>query len=98
MKKKYGILGAGNGGQSISAYLKLKGNEVYLYDRYQSMIDPIKERGGIELTGVSLNGTAKLDKITTDIEEAIKGVDFICSSSIKCSRLCRRSFSPYTRK
>lgn len=77
MKKKYAILGAGNGGQSISAYLKLKGNEVYLYDRYQSMIDPIKEKGNIELTGVSLNGTAKLDKITTDIEDAVKGADFI---------------------
>lgn len=77
MKRKYAILGAGNGGQSIAAYLKLKGNEVCLYDRYESVIGPIKEKGSIELTGVSLNGTAKLDKITTNIEDAVKGVDFI---------------------
>ena len=76
-KTKYAVLGAGNGGQCISAYLTLKGYEVSLYDRYENVIDPIKEKGSIELTGVSLNGIANISTITTDIEEAVDGATAI---------------------
>lgn len=76
-KIKYAILGAGNGGQCISAYLKLKGYDVGLYDRYENVIAPLKEKGCIELKGVSLNGCAKIDCITTNIEEAVEGRDII---------------------
>lgn len=76
-KTKFAILGAGNGGQCISAYLSLKGYEVSLYDRYESVISPIKEKGSIELKGVSLNGITKLDCITTDIMEAVDGKDVL---------------------
>ena len=76
-KIKYAVLGAGNGGQCISAYLTLKGYDVSLYDRYIDVINPIKERGGIELTGVSLNGFAKINTVTTDIEKAISGANAI---------------------
>jgi len=78
MKKvNYAVLGAGNGGQCVSAYLKLKGYEVSLYDRYESVIEPIKEKGGIDLKGVSLNGFARIDNITTDIKQAVEGADVI---------------------
>ena len=76
-KSKYAVLGAGNGGQCISAYLSLKGYEVSLYDRFKNIINPLKERGNIELKGVSLNGIAQIDCITTDIEEAVDGKDII---------------------
>ena len=78
MKKvKYAVLGGGNGGQCIAAYLTLKGYETSIYDRYANVINPIKEKGGIELTGVSLNGFANIGTITTDIGEAIDGADAI---------------------
>lgn len=76
-KSKYAILGAGNGGQCISAYLSLKGYEVSLYDRYDSVINSIKEKGSIELKGVSLKGYSKINCITTNIEEAVDGRDII---------------------
>ena len=76
-KSKYAVLGAGNGGQCISAYLSLKGYEVSLYDRFENIINPLKERGNIELKGVSLKGIAQIDCITTDIEEAVDGKDII---------------------
>jgi opine dehydrogenase len=69
-KTRYAVLGAGNGGQCISAYLSLRGYDVSLYDRYENVIDPLEEKGSVELKGVSLNGIAKIDCITTDIEEA----------------------------
>ncbi|NLN47711.1 MAG: hypothetical protein GX154_01130 [Clostridiales bacterium] len=76
-KNKYAVLGAGHGGHCISAYLSLMGYEVSLYDRYTSVIEPIKEKGFIELKGVSLTGNAKIDCITTDIEEAVEGKNII---------------------
>lgn len=76
-KKKFAILGAGHGGQCISAYLNLKGYDVSLYDRYENVINPIKNKGNIELKGVSLNGFAKIECMTTNIEEAVTGRDII---------------------
>lgn len=76
-KNKYAVLGAGHGGHCISAYLSLMGYEVSLYDRYANVIEPIKEKEFIELKGVSLNGYAKIDCITTDIEEATEGKNII---------------------
>ncbi|WHH60460.1 NAD/NADP-dependent octopine/nopaline dehydrogenase family protein [Petroclostridium sp. X23] len=76
-KLNYAVLGAGNGGQCVSAYLKLRGYQVSLYDRYEHVIEPIKTRGGIALKGVSLNGFAKIDIITTDLKEAVENADVI---------------------
>lgn len=73
----YAVLGAGNGGQCIYAYLKLKGYQVSLYDRYEAVLEPIKKRGGIQLTGVSLNGFADAKLVTSDIAQAVRGADVI---------------------
>jgi len=76
-KMRFAVLGGGNGGQAMSAYLKLKGYEVNLYERYENVIAPLIERGRIELQGTSLNGTAKLNLITTDLVKAVEGTDVI---------------------
>jgi opine dehydrogenase len=70
-KKNIIIIGAGNGGQAIAASLSLSGYEVILYDRYEEAILPIKESGGIELTGVSIKGFANIKMVTTDLREAL---------------------------
>lgn len=74
---KYAVLGAGNGGQCIAAYLKLMGYEVSLYDRYEDVVKPLKEKGGIELKGASLNGFAEIENISTSIKQAVEGMDVI---------------------
>jgi opine dehydrogenase len=74
---KFAVLGAGNGGQSIAAYLTLRGYDVKLYDKFKDVIAPLIERGSIELKGVSLNGTAEINLITSDLKDAVEDTDVI---------------------
>jgi len=53
------VMGAGNGGQAMAAYLALKGSKVNLYNRSPLRIEAVKENEGIYLSGV-YNGFAKL--------------------------------------
>lgn len=77
--QKVAILGAGNGGHAASADLALRGYDVNLFElpRFKDNIESILERGGIEITGDAGEGFAKLNTVTTDVEEAVKGVDIV---------------------
>ena len=77
MKQNFAVLGAGNGGQVIAAYLKLKGKHVTLFDRFPQVLEPIRARGGIQLEGVAETGFAKLDLICEDVAQAVKGAEVI---------------------
>ena len=76
MLEKIAVLGAGNGGQACAGVLSLAGYKVNLFNRGAERLKPILERGGIEVTGAK-EGFAKLDKITNDVKEAVRGVDLI---------------------
>jgi opine dehydrogenase len=76
MGYKFGIIGAGNGGQAMAAYFKLAGNEVKLYDNFSEVIDKINDRGFITLEG-AVTGDAYIDLVTSDFSEAVKDVDVI---------------------
>ena len=65
------IIGGGNGGQAMAAAIALAGYEVVLYDRFEEVIAPVLQRQGIELSGVSTQGFARLEKVTTDLKEAL---------------------------
>lgn len=71
------VLGAGNGGVAMGAYMSLRGCKVNLYDKYPEVLRPIQERSGVELKGASLNGFATFDKISTHIGEVIEGCQLI---------------------
>lgn len=75
--KRIIILGAGNGGQAMAAFISLAGYEVVLYDRYEEAIAPVLQNGGIELSGVSGKGFARLVKVTTDLHEALSETGLI---------------------
>lgn len=77
LSRKVAIIGAGNGGVSIGAFLSLRGCEVNIYDKFPSVLGGIAKTGGIELKGVSLNGFAKFNRITNNITEAIEGCHVI---------------------
>lgn len=72
MTTRFAVLGAGNGGQAIAAYLTLKGFDASLYDRYEGAIAPVRERGGVRLTG-QVTGFARIGCVTTDIARAVEG-------------------------
>ena len=77
--EKIAVLGAGNGGCICSADLALAGYEVNLFElpKFKAGIEPIMQRGGIDITGAARVGFAKLNKATTDIKDATEGVDLI---------------------
>lgn len=70
------VIGAGNGGLAMAGHLSLLGFEVNLYNRGRERIKILKERGGVEVSGI-VNGFAQLNKITSNIKDAIKDADLI---------------------
>lgn len=75
---RFVILGGGNGGQSLAADLSEQGFHVAaLYDRFPEMIQPVKERGGVEMIGPVRSGFGKVDLVTSNIEEAISAGDVL---------------------
>jgi len=92
MFKKIAILGAGHGGYAMSAELSQVGYEVNLYEHpdVADNLKPIIEKGGInliahtpageplELPAGGKTGFVKITgKVTSDMEEAVEGVDLI---------------------
>lgn len=92
MFKKIAILGAGHGGHAMSAELSQVGYEVNLYEHpaVAANLEAIIEKGGIEViaktpAGVPIelpaggkSGFVKITgKVTSDMKEAVEGVDLI---------------------
>jgi opine dehydrogenase len=79
MTKNFAVIGAGHGGKAMAAHLALMGFKVNLYNRTYEHIEIIKKRGGIELDSPEggPKGFGKLALVTSNIAEAIKGVEVI---------------------
>lgn len=76
--KPIAIIGAGNGGCAIAAHLSLRGFPVHLCEIYfPKRIEEINKHGGIELIGAAGEGFAHPILMTTNLEEAIQGVEII---------------------
>ena len=94
---KVAVLGAGNGGQAMAAYLALKGAKVNLYNRSPDRYAAIKEIGGIKLSGLC-NGFGKLNTVTNRIELAIQDTDLIMVvTPAVAHRFLARKMAPYLR-
>lgn len=92
---KIAVIGAGNGGQSIAGYLALRGYETSLYDIDVQKMDILKQKGGIELTG-RIEGFGKIDCITTDIAEAVKGAQIVMVTTVaNAHRAVAKSMATY---
>ena len=87
---KIAVIGAGNGGQSISGYLSMQGYEVSLYDIDEQRIKALQEKGGIQLEG-RIEGFGKVACITTDIAEAVRGACRDCHGDNSSQRASRSS-------
>ena len=85
MNNKIAVIGAGSVGHAIASELALKGFKVNLYDdeKFESNLIPVKNAGGIEVYGCGIEGFAKMNIVTTVLEEAIENVKFIfiCTQS-----------------
>ena len=92
---KIAVIGAGNGGQAISGYLAMQKYDVALYDIVKEKINELKQLGGIRLEG-RIEGFGKLNCITTNIEEAVKGAEIIMVTTVaNAHRTVATSIAPY---
>ncbi len=71
------VLGAGNGGCAAAADLTLRGYEVRLYSRSQTTLQPILDRGGIEMIEGGIRDLAEPHAVTSSIAEAVSGAEVI---------------------
>ena len=78
---RFAVLGAGHGGTAMAGHLSLMGHDVSLYNRGEDRIRPIKAAGGLEIVTDAPNlipsGFAKLEVVTSDPAEAIRGRDIL---------------------
>lgn len=84
MEKKFVIIGAGNGGQSLAGDMVLRGlNVATIYDKNVEMISSIIENGGIKMSGPVVQGFAPIKCATNDLEVAMNTGDIflVCITS-----------------
>lgn len=75
---RYAVIGAGNGGKAMAAYLALLGVQVTLYNRTANRIEIIQLRGGIDLESpTEPHGFGKIYKVTDNMEEALREAEII---------------------
>jgi len=75
-KINWSVIGAGNGGQTMAGHLGIEGQSVRIYDVFQSTIDAINAKKGIEVQG-EINGFGPLALATSDMEKAIENAHII---------------------
>lgn len=81
LDKPIGVLGGGNGAQTMAADLTLAGYTIHLYElpsfAKSPKFAPVLESKTIELKGIGRTGTAAIARVTTSMEEALEGVEWI---------------------
>ena len=72
------VLGAGGGGLAVAYEWASRGHRVSLYAQrsHDHHLAPVRERGGIQAEGL-LEGFVPLETVTSDIAEALEGVDVV---------------------
>jgi opine dehydrogenase len=73
------VLGAGNGGHAVAANLSLNGFKVNFFElpQFAESFDRVLRTREIRIEGISIDGTAKLNLATIDIQQAIKDAEII---------------------
>jgi len=73
------VLGGGNGGHAVAANLALNGYKVNFFElpQFAESFERVLRTREIRIEGVSIDGTAKLNLATTDIQQAIKEVEIV---------------------
>ncbi len=78
------IIGAGNGGSAVAGDMSLAGHRCRLFEfsDYAANIQPIREQGGIRVTGIARTGFARLELATTDLAAAVEGAELILVTTV----------------
>lgn len=99
--RRISILGAGAVGCAMAATLSHRGYEVALYNRPEGealRLDPLREKGGIELVNGDDEGFWPIHKFTSSIQEAMEWADLILIMSSACGqRAIAQAMGPYVK-
>lgn len=73
------VLGGGNGGHAVAANLSLNGYKVNFFElpQFADSFERVLRTKEIRIEGISIDGTAKLNLATTDIQQAIKDAEVL---------------------
>ena len=76
---KVAVMGGGNASHTIAADLTLKGLTVNMFEmeKFADSMRTVFETHEIEMSGVAGTGKARLNLVTSDIKEAVEGVEII---------------------
>ena len=74
---KIAILGGGNGGFTAAADLALAGHRVRLWARSAASLGPLTDDPTIMLIAEGRQGSARLERATTDLGEAVEGAEVL---------------------
>jgi opine dehydrogenase len=75
------IVGAGIGGTEMAGYLGLHGTRVRVHDIRKEAVGGIRDRGGLEVSGIA-SGFAHVERATTDLAEAVDGATLIAVTTL----------------
>src|SRR5438132_197847 len=70
------LLGAGHGGLALAGDLGRMGFEVTLFSFFPSELAPVRERGGVELSG-EITGFGEVARVVESLGEAVVGADLV---------------------
>ena len=78
-KNLIAVLGGGNGGHAVAANLSLSGFKVNFFElpQFAGSFEKVLRTREIRIEGVSIDGVAKLNLATIDIQQAIKDAEVI---------------------
>lgn len=84
------VIGAGLGGCALVASMALKGYRMRLHDLDDSRLTAIRDRGGIEVTGL-FEGFAAVERVTPGLAPAVDGAEIIivCTGSTRHAEVAR---------
>lgn len=77
--KRITVMGGGGTGIMMAADLSMKGHDVTLFEfsEHAELINKVKKRGYVEITGNAVNGKAVIKTITSDIKKAMEEPEYI---------------------
>lgn len=77
-KKRWAVLGGGNGGQAFAAYFSMLGVDVTVYDAFPETVDLLNAQGGVYLEGRGkLTGFGPILFADSDLGKVIAGAELI---------------------
>ena len=79
--KEIAVIGGGNGAFTTAADMLLAGHRVRMWTAFPQEFEKLFETKRIKLEGLGRTGEAKIDLVTKDLGEAVKGVEVIFSPS-----------------